>query len=572
MRTLEGCLLDTEPVRLRAIARFWDIELSAGRPQEVAAQLAQAMGSAAAVKRAWDGLPEDQRNALQALLAAGGQQPRRIFVRRWGEIRAMGAGRMEREEPWLAPVSPAEGLWYRGLIFSGFEQEPGGLLEVVFVPRELQQHLPPPPPPPHLGPPPQAPEPRVARMWGDTLLDDACTLLAYLQNEAVRPTSSGDWPSEHRARVKRQLHSPEAERLAFLEHLMERLSWLRVTDARHLRPDPDAVTSWLLASSGHQRLALASAWRQSPVWNDLAHVPSLQLEQTGAWRNDPLLARRTLLRHLAACTAGTWYHVAGLVAQIHEREPDFQRPSGDYDTWYIRERTTGRYLRGFEDWDAVEGALIRHLLEGPLAWLGLVDVGGNDAGPADAFRLTPDGAAFVGAAELPAAPQPGPVEIRPDFTLLVPATARYIRFQVARIADWVRSGDPFVYRLAPASLGRARRQGITIGRILEFLAQSTRAPVPRFVEAALTRWEARGGEARLEQCVLLRLASEELMTEVSTSPFVRGLLGEQVGPAAVTVPRRNWSALIAALGRLGLLPDVIGLDPESWGAPPAEAE
>ena len=197
MRPLHRCLLDANLVRLRAIAHLWDVELTATRQREVAAELAEAMARPEDVADVWDVLPDDQREALQALLGAGGRMPLRVFSRRWGEMRTMGPGRMERERPWLDPASPAEGLWYRGLVFRAFDQEPGGTYEAVFVPPELRAHL------PDLSPsmPAIALEPVSApvavRRAGDRLLDDACTLLSYLQNARLRLSADGGWPARH---------------------------------------------------------------------------------------------------------------------------------------------------------------------------------------------------------------------------------------------------------------------------------------------------------------------------------------------------------------------------------------
>jgi hypothetical protein len=150
--------------------------------------------------------------------------------------------------------------------------------------------------------------------------------------------------------------------------------------------------------------------------------------------------------------------------------------------------------------------------------------------------------------------------------VLVPPTRRYDRFQLARVADWISSpplekeGSPdFVYRLTPASLGRARQQGISVARVLEFLRRATDTPVPRSIEAALTRWDARGAEARLERVVVLRLASEELMAQAMSSP-ARRLIREQIGPTAAVVLEKDWPRLVTALGDMGLVPDVVALE------------
>jgi hypothetical protein len=138
----------------------------------------------------------------------------------------------------------------------------------------------------------------------------------------------------------------------------------------------------------------------------------------------------------------------------------------------------------------------------------------------------------------------------------VPTARRYERFQLARVADWLQSGAPFVYRLTPSSLERARQQGISITRVLEFLGDLIEAPVPRSVEAALTRWAARGAEARLERPVILRISSEDLMNQVNSSPTLSRLIGERIGPTAAIVRKQDWEKVIGALGEMGLLPEV----------------
>jgi hypothetical protein len=571
MRTLHQCLLDADIVRLRAIAHFWDVELEASRQRDVAAELAAAMSVPEAVAAARDALTDEQRRALEALLASGGRMPLKVLTRDWGEIRTMGPARMEREQPWRDPVSAVEGLWYGGFVYRAFDQGPDGAHEIAIVPPELLTCL---PVSSTLLPTIKlvtVPDPVAVRSAGSMLLDDACTLLAYLQNERVRPDPEGGWADRHETRLLRQLRDPDPDRLSFLSHLVQGLEWLRLTDAGRLRPDPGPVTAWLQRPPGRQRRALAMAWQVDPLWNDLFRVPTLRPADTGAWRNDPLLARYAILGHLKACESGRWYALSDFVSAIKAADPDFQRPGGDYTSWYIRDVVTGAYLSGFESWDEVEGALVRYIITHPLVWLGLVDL---DSGKIPAmFRLTPAGADFLGMGQDEVQAEPASLNLRPDFTVLVDRARRYERFQLARIADWVSSPaddlpgaeSPFIYRLTPASLARARQQGIPVARVLEFLGDTVKlatsgAPVPRFVEAALTRWEARGSEARLEQAVLLRLASEDLMAQAMSSPPIRRLIHEQLGPTTALVNRSDWPRLISLLGELGLLSDVVDLD------------
>ena len=51
---------------------------------------------------------------------------------------------------------------------------------------------------------------------------------------------------------------------------------------------------------------------------------------------------------------------------------------GDYDSWYLRDAESGEYLRGFEHWEQVDGALVYYLITGPLHWLGILHLGASE--------------------------------------------------------------------------------------------------------------------------------------------------------------------------------------------------
>jgi len=557
MRSLQQCLLDLELVHLRYIARYWDLELTSSRRREVALELAQAMAVPETIQDAQEALPAGEKQALEMLLAAGGHMPLRIFTRQWGEIRRMGPGKMAREKPWDEPSSPAEGLWFRGFISRAFERNTGESYEAIFVPRELLSHL----------PTPQAivthielkpiPAPNVIFSAGDNFLDDLCTLLAYAHNTVVQARADGTWPADHERRLRIQFRDSTHERVNLLHHIVRRLEWLQESDTKRIRPDPARVTAWLQSSHQEQREVVARAWRDDPTWNELFNIRTLKPENPSVWRNDPLAARQAILRHLKGCAPGTWYTINNFVTAVRAVDPDFQRPSGDYDTWYLRDLTTNEYLAGFESWNDVEGRLIHHIITGPSAWLGLADLGAETpGGPIAAFRITLTGAAFLGQVGRKAETKTGQTVLKRDFSVQIPAAQRYERFQLARVADWVSSGDTFTYRITPRSLERARQQGIAVTRVLDFLQRVTGQPVPRSVEAALTRWDARGVEAHIDQVLLLSLASSELLEQIIESPLSRELIQEQIGPTSALVRRRDWPRLAIALGNMGLLPDI----------------
>ncbi len=570
MTLLRQCLLDTYLVRLRVIAQFWDIELTATRQREAALELALAMADPQTIALVREALSDEEGRALQALVGSGGQMPKRVFTRKWGDIRTMGPGRMERDQPWKQPISPAEGLWYKGFVFFSFEQGAEGAYEAIFVPPEIRAHLPGSDAKKPVIAVDPGPEPGAVFSTGDFLLDDACTLLSYVQNQEPRLRSGQPWPGGHGHALLKRLRIADGAYLGFLAHLAHAIGWLVADDSGYLRLHPDSVMNWLNDTGPGQQCRLVAGWREDPTLNELFQVPSLQPEDTGAWHNDPRLARRAILQHIAACTPKIWYRISDFAAAVKRVDPDFQRPAGDYETWYIRDRDNGDYLSGFESWDAVEGRLIRYLISRPMTWLGLVDLGYDSSVEVDrsshsatAFRLTERGAAILSLTEPPPSPPDRASRLRSGFRVSVPAERRYERFQIARVTEWVHSGDRYTYRLTPGALKRARQKGISVARVLEFLDQVTAAPIPPLLESALTRWDERGTEVRLERSVLLRLANEQLMDQARASRRVARLIQEQLGPTTALVREVDWPQLVAELEAMGLLPEVTGLSDDS---------
>ncbi len=555
IRSLRQSLTDIELARLRVIARLWGLDVATHRPLDIAVELAALMGDPAHAADVWAALPQDERDALRALLDADGMMPAAAFSRRFGEIRPMGPGRLEREKPWREPVSPTESLWYRGLIYQGFVKQGSEAYPVFFVPAELRAAL-----PFHVEKPAHtiqldpAPVPGDVRAAGDRLLHDLTTLLTVVHNETVHPGGEAlwVWPDAARQALAQRLRDPDAERLAFLLHLVEHLEWVQGGEENRLVLVPSPVMEWLKADPGPARAALTTAWRRMTEWNELWRLPTLQPDDTGTWHNDPTLARLALCRHLASIPAERWFRIDALIEAIKAVDPDFQRPGGDYETWYIRDAASGEYLDGFESWDAVEGALLRALLTGPAWWLGLVDLGSvTPDAPPELFCRRERG----DAAALSEAPPP---VVHADLRVEMPAYHRFERFQLARVADLITVGDPYVYRLTPTALERAQTQRIDVERVLEFLDGLSKAPLPPAVEACVTRWGERGTEAWLEPILLLQVKDVKVMQRILTGGRANRYVARVLSPTAIIVAEQDWPALVDALVELGLLVDVRG--------------
>jgi hypothetical protein len=247
--------------------------------------------------------------------------------------------------------------------------------------------------------------------------------------------------------------------------------------------------------------------------------------------------------------------LADLIITIKHVNPDFQRPDGNYDTWYIRDADSEGYLAGFDAWDHVEGRLIRFLIKSPLYWLGMVEVADASKREQTAFRLTERALRWLDG-DSPAEDDVREViVVQKDGIVLVPQNGdRYHRFQVARIGDAmeVEKGQPFRYRLSPQSLTSAREQGIKSERLLQFLAQASGRSLPKSIQRAVERWEKRGIEGRIESVTVLRVNDESILETLRTNPRTRDYLGESLGDLAVVIKPGLWEEFCAATAELGL--------------------
>jgi hypothetical protein len=553
MPPLERVLADYDAGLLRRVAELWEVELSPANQKELAHELEQALLNGERVAAMVNALPATARAALEAVRQAGGRVPLATFSRTHGEVRAMGPARREREQPWANSPSPAEVLWYRALTAHGFFESGGPAQEYVFIPDDLVKLIPeppapaPPPPPGHAAPTPETFT--AAEPW---LADDVVTLLAFAQSVPLK-LEGGTHTTKLPASVRGFLRMPEALDLCFQLALE-----LKLLTGRPLKPNAAQVRPFLEQPRWSQARELAEAWRNSKDWNDLRRLPHLTFEGSN-WHNEPLSARAAILKLLAEVPPGEWWDLDSFVAAVKTRVPDFQRPAGDYDSWYIRASATGAYLRGFENWEAVDGALVRFYIEGPLKWLGMVDIGADGHPPlTNKFILTPAGAAFLRQQPPPIPAETEKIHIGSNGVVRVPLnTNAYLRFRVARVTKWMTlTEDAHLYRLTPSSLKRGVKQGVSLQRITQFLQEVAEAPgLPPTILAATQRWARESGEAVIKDATVLKLKSAELLETLQRTPRIKDLLGQPLGPTAVEVRREDADRLRNLLAELGILAD-----------------
>lgn len=475
-----------------------------------------------------------------------------VFARMYGEIRPIGPGRLEREATWRQPEGPAEELWYRGLIYRTFADLGEGPLEYIYIPEDVAvpeafaQRVTSVQAPTALIP---LPMPAKTAAMQNRMAVDACTLLAVLR-EAPLPTNSANIPRPDAVqRMHSQLLLQDTVRLDLLLSLAQARGWL-APDRGHLTVDHGVTGAWLRASHWEQMTALFVSWRDSTDWNDLRRMPAVHAE--GEWRNDPVQARRAVLAALKTVQIGAWYAIADLITYLKTTNPDFQRPDGNYTSWYLKDTQTDRYLTGFESWDEVEGRLIRFLVTGPLYWLGAVAL---DASPdeAIAFRMTSAGAAWLANRTSAELPRPARLSVGDDFIITAPFLCPLLdRFRLLRFTEPLmeESGVSQMatrHRITRGSLTRARSSGLKAEAAAEFLKRAAGGRLSPKVAAALVRFDRLGGSVRLSRGAVLRVADASTLAALRADPAIAPLLGELISAQAVLVREANLPQLLSVI-------------------------
>jgi len=482
---------------LEAIAEGWHIALTDEQVPEIVDRLVAEMTTPANVQSTLQRLSEVEREAL-AFVAARGEARAHVVVRKYGDLPRLGPGPLEWKKTWRQPASAVERLWFLGLLHLGYAMHDRFHGQVFFVPPEILAILAPKAiPAPTFDATPLS-SPAAVRNDTDALARGVLAILSHCRNTEVR-SRKGGLSARELAGLEDRLRPAtsrsalwEAQRLRFLRHLTEKAGWLRVQDGLW-KPTAEAGR-WLKKHATGRQTDLYGAWLEDTSWNELWMMPSVRCENTG-WRNDPVLARRAVLACLIQCPVDTWLGIASLVEATYDRDPDFMRLDGDYDSWYIRDAQTGQYLTGFSNWHKVEGALTQYLLAAPLCWLGVVALGSPQEGaPADRFMLTRVGAAILGLLKIEASAV-RPFVVQADRQVIVPHKASwYDRFLLERFARWVDEEPRFArYVLDASSMRACLMQGISIDQVLTFLRRATNNKLPESVARALKAYGQRSG-------------------------------------------------------------------------------
>jgi hypothetical protein len=513
----------------------------------LARQVSEGILAAAQNGDPFSSLPDAARKALQKLVSEKGRLPVPVFTRQFGEIRVMGAGKRDRERPDQNPTSPAEILWYAGFIGKAFMDDHPSPQEFIYIPDDLLPFI-------------SVEELEDGLVFGklaaqeitgrvhpanDHILDEACTLLAALRM-GLDPEKAPGFKAGIPTNILKVL-----------------LTACGLLDNQAM-PIPEATRQFLEAPRGEALAYLFSNWLHSGLFNELLLLPNLNFE--GEIHNDVIHTRQNILRFLEHIPRGGWCDLAAFINDIHNREPDFQRPAGDYDSWFIRRKKDQAFLRGFASWNEVEGSLIRFFISGPLHWLGILDLASAlGGGRATAFRPSAyAGQLFNGQPprEIPDAVKP--MHVHSDGVITIPRECpRAIRYQIARASKWISVGPvDYRYQITPNSLEKAVSQGLKLSYLISILKRHHQGPLPPNILQALERWDQFGLQARVENVEMITFESEEILRALRSSSAARYML-EGVSSKSAIIRPGSKAKIMHTLLEMGYLSADMGGPPKT---------
>jgi len=533
MPDLFHSLLKQDIGHLRIIAELWGLELKSIEADAALEELSASLLEPDLLAELIDSLSPQAEAAITALVNSGGRIPWPTFTRKYGDIREAGAGKRDREKLYLEPASPAEILYYRGLLARAFFDTQKGPQEFAYIPDDLLSFLdreegeeqedgkeegksaeP-------LGRAASPGEKGQEILATDFILDDATTLLAALR--------LGIAPPETKISAK------------VIQALLRSAKLIKGS-----APQPEPVKAFLEAPRSEALVTLQNAWIESESFNELRLMPEIICE--GEWKNQPQETREFLLNLLDALPEGKWWSLNAFVRDIKQKYADFQRPAGDYDSWFIKRASDGQYLRGFPSWDQVDGALIKYVITHVLHWLGQVDLCVADgASEPTSFRIAGPESHIAGK-------ENKKIHISSQGLISIPRLApRVVRYQVSRFCEWDEPKDEvYRYRISTNSLTKAKEQGLKIEHLLVLLAKHSDAGTPPSLVKALKRWEVNGTEARVQAQVLLKVSRPEVLDEMRKSKAAK-FLGEVLSPTTVIVKGGAVQKVMEALMELGIV-------------------
>ena len=383
----------------------------------------------------------------------------------------------------------------------------------------------------------------------------------------------------------------DAQQLTFFYHLIVELGliqpgspvtlWPEVWE-KFLRMSPDR--QWSELARGY---VFMTSW--SDLWLLLAERDDIQLKrQVHSYAhldfqnmlNMLAVFRQQTLRVLACLPDDRWVNLSDLWDTMLPIWPHFDslawQPSHygrnhSDPSWYLAKN--GRMLdtaNNKADWNMAQGSFIRHMLQGPLHWLGLADISYDEQGRLAAFRL--HGLADliwdrVESLSLPSHVEPAVGAQQEDGQTAVSISDTQISVNPGAVSAQAHNfldqmatlevAEParFVYQLSVTAVHEAFEAGGFYDQFLADWDKLIPLPMPENIRAQLDLWWQQYGQVRLyEKVSVIELSDEYALAEIKAVSSLKRHIIAEISPRLVMIYDEAIPTLIAELEKAGYTP------------------
>jgi hypothetical protein len=396
---------------------------------------------------------------------------------------------------------------------------------------------------------------------------------------------------------------PPDEEVEFYYALLAGFAAISGEPGQALQANAQAMQRLLSLSPSNQALVLSQAWKATAEWSEMDIVlrasDDLRLRRNVTyttykpqdlyeeWRE----GRSTVLRFLSLLEENCWIPVNALLQRMYETTPNLIHTRSHPGVWWLEStRAKKQFGATPEDWEQSTGQFVRAVIEGPMAWLGLVrlryktTLAGTSS--AEAIQLTPVGSFVIGRRQtidaiaggvtsafqpssLPTLPAP-PFVLHDDLTAtLVPG---YVPPQLydllSSMGELIASSlQQLTYRITAAGVQHMFDSGETAETLIAALeracgdggrdvAMRSSSP-PAAWKRAIEEWYQNYGQLHLyEDIALLELADEYVLQELMLNVPLREKIRYQFSPQLVAIHPDTIDELIQEMEKRGYTPRV----------------
>jgi len=375
----------------------------------------------------------------------------------------------------------------------------------------------------------------------------------------------------------------EPELVDFIYHLL--LEMGLIAPGSPVTVQQDAMYRFLRHSEAEQQALLARTYFRMESWSEMdglrRRMGQLALRRSirdvsftpAKLRSDLLRARNLVLRACACLPDHAWADLEELLRPLRTVWTDFSAipPSlsiryRSKARWWAASETTGQRLHGtdLEEWDVAQGNFVRAIIEGPLYWLGLVELCRHQS---ELVALRPLGLADLLWDRRPVAVPEARVAIAPEDAISVDTAAMTITVRpsaisvkahnlldhIARLEE--AAPGRFIYRLSAQAVHETFESGLTLEELLHLWEELLPIPLPKAMRERLASWWASYGHVRLyENLTLIEFADDFTLRELKAGTSLGQHIIAEISPRLVIIPRSSVKPLMEELVQRGYTP------------------